>query len=173
MNIILFTKPKALATMLFAFLFIIYPQGFFMLIGTSINSAGEMMTRTLGGAYLATALSLWSIKSNKDISAKNAYLYALGDIIGGLAIAFAITQMGLNIIAMLLCAVYLLFAAAFVGVAKSKAYLKEMRACRYTESALYFLALCHFCIINNWPWHRIKYSVQINHHERQYRGYGK
>lgn len=97
-------------------------------MGGTLEPAGEMMTRMLGGAYLATGLSLWSISSNKDISAKNANFYALGDFISGAGLAYGAYQIELNVLAWALSASYLLFAGGFLMVANTVSQTPESQS---------------------------------------------
>ena len=117
MQITTFTKPKAVLTVVTALVFIIDPNIIINLFGTQLEAAGVMMTRILGGAYLVSGVGIWSINGPSDISAGNAWLYALGESIAVASILMAMSVDGLNLLGWALALAYVVFVAGFIFVA--------------------------------------------------------
>ena len=77
MSITVFTKPKSILSIVVALVFIFDANLIMQLFGMSLDDAGIMMTRILGGAYLGLGISFWFINGPDDIDKKSAYLYPL------------------------------------------------------------------------------------------------
>jgi len=118
MSITLFTKPKAVVTIIFALIFLFNANILLSFMGIDLSDGGLMMVRILGGVYFATGISFWQIESSKDISVMSAYLYGLGEIIAAVICFEAILSGVMNNVGLVLAVGYLLFACGFIWVAK-------------------------------------------------------
>ena len=85
MSITVFTKPKSILSIVVALVFIFDANLIMQLFGMSLDDAGIMMTRILGGAYLGLGISFWFINGPDDIDEKSAYLYGCSEGIASLA----------------------------------------------------------------------------------------
>ena len=67
MSITIFTKPKAILSIVVALLFLIDANSVMHLFGMELDGSGQMMARILGGAYLGLGISFWFINGPDDI----------------------------------------------------------------------------------------------------------
>lgn len=117
MKITVFTKPKGLITIASALILVADPDLILHLLGTELGTAGGMMARILGGAYLASGIGLWSINGPADISTRDAWLYAVSEVIAAASVLLAASTGALNLLGWGLAVAYAGFACGFVFVA--------------------------------------------------------
>ena len=117
MKITAFTRPKGLITLGAAVILIIDPNIILQLLGAQLEAAGVMMTRILGGAYLVSGIGIWSISAPGDIGTRDAWLYALGELIAAVSVFLAASVGALNLFGWGLALAYVVFACGFVFVA--------------------------------------------------------
>jgi hypothetical protein len=115
----MFTKPKAIVTLIFALIFLLDASLILSFMGIELSSGGVMFVRILGGVYLGAGIGFWLIAGPKDISAVSAYLYALGEAIAAVVCLTAIINGDMNSVGFVLVIGYALFACGFVWVAKA------------------------------------------------------
>lgn len=116
MSITVFTKPKAILSIVVALLFLIDANLIMNLFGMELDGAGQMMARVLGGAYLGLGISFWFINGVEDIDKKSAYLYALSEMIASVACLMATINGEMNLAGWLFVVGYMLFSLCFVWV---------------------------------------------------------
>ncbi len=117
MKITSFTKPKGLITISAALILMIDPNIILHLLGAQLEVAAVMMTRILGGAYLVSGIGIWSINGPGDISTREAWLYALGEIVAVASVFVAVSSGALNFLGWGLAFAYVLFVCGFAFVA--------------------------------------------------------
>lgn len=118
MSITVFTKTKAIITIIAALIFLIDANLILQLFSIDLNGGGVMVGRILGGVYLALGISFWLINTPADIDEKSAKLYAFSEIISSLVCLLATVEGVMNIGGWLLVVAYAFFASCFVWVAK-------------------------------------------------------
>lgn len=72
MNITLFTRQKSVLTLGLALLLAFDPNLIFQWTGLALGDAGTLLGRILGLVYLGSAIELWFIRSNADLSLRSA-----------------------------------------------------------------------------------------------------
>ena len=118
MSITVFTKPKAVISIIVALIFLIDANLILQLFGIDLNSGGTMVARILGGVYLTLGISFWMINGPKDIDAKSAKFYAFSEMIAAVACLIATLDGAMNIGGWILVIAYAVFSCCFVWVAR-------------------------------------------------------
>jgi hypothetical protein len=118
MQITLFTKPKAIVTLLFAAIFLLDANLILTYFGIELNDGGILVARILGAVYLVLGIEFWMIADKKDISERSAILYSFAEIIAGVICLHAAVSGVMNGLGFLLAVAYALFAGGFYLVAK-------------------------------------------------------
>jgi len=117
MSITVFTKPKSILSIVVALVFIFDANLIMQLFGMSLDDAGIMMTRILGGAYLGLGISFWFINGPDDIDKKSAYLYGFSEGIASLACLAGTLNGAMNAAGWIIVVGYLAFSLCFFWVA--------------------------------------------------------
>jgi nitrate reductase gamma subunit len=106
MNITIFTKPKSILTITLAVLMLLQPNWVFMWFGMILEPAGQVLGRILGAMLLIIGFGLFTIRSNEDLSAKEAGSLAVTDAIAVLITAQATISGVMNPLGWMLVLLY-------------------------------------------------------------------
>lgn len=118
MSITLFTKPKAVVSIVVALIFLFDANLILQLFGINLDDAAIMIARILGGVYLGLGIGFWLINGPQDIDEKSAKLYACSEMIAAIACLLATLNGSMNVGGWLLVVSYAFFSCCFIWVAK-------------------------------------------------------
>lgn len=118
MSITVFTKPKAIISIIVALLFLVNANLILQLFGITLDGAGLMIARILGGVYLGLGTSFYLIKGTADISTTSAKLYSFSEMLAAVACLIATLNGDMNMAGWILVVAYAFFSLCFIWVAK-------------------------------------------------------
>lgn len=118
MSITIFTKPKAILSIIVALVFLLDANLILQLFSISLDGSGIMVARILGGVYLGLGISFYMIKTTTDISETSAKLYGFSEMIAAVACLIATLNGDMNIGGWILVVAYAFFSLCFIWVSK-------------------------------------------------------